>query len=90
LRMDDRINWQMLEVKAEQGKVQLFGVVKNPEEEGLASRIVASQPGVSGVDNRIIVETSAPETEKKQDLKEENRPRVLEGEGQIKDQQILP
>jgi hypothetical protein len=90
LRMDERINWQMLQVKVKDGKVQLFGVVRTPEEKGLATVVVESQPGVSRVDNRIIVDAHAPETSKKQDLKEDSRPRVLEGEGQIKDQQILP
>jgi osmotically-inducible protein OsmY len=90
LRMDQRINWQMLEVKAEQGHVQLFGVVKTPEEKGLATRIVTSQRGISSVDDRIVVDPTAPETEKKPDLKEDRRPRVLEGEGQIKHQEILP
>lgn len=65
--------------------------MKTPEERGLATRIVTSEPGVKAIiDNTILVEENAPETEKKPDLTDKEGKPVLEGEGQIKEQQILP
>ncbi|MER3423421.1 MAG: hypothetical protein C4293_09520 [Nitrospiraceae bacterium] len=90
LRMDERINWQLLEVNVKNGQVTLRGVVKTPEEQGLATRIVMSEPGVKAVDNTILVHENAPESEKKPDPQEKDGRPVLEGEGQIKEKQILP
>ncbi|WP_447978376.1 BON domain-containing protein [Candidatus Nitrospira bockiana] len=90
LRMDGRINWGLLAVAVKDGQVTLYGVVKTPEEEGLATRIVMSEPGVKAVQNSLVVEPSLPETEKKPDLTDKDGKAVLEGEGQIKEQQVLP
>lgn len=90
LRMDRRINWQLLEITVRQGHVKLFGAVKTPEERGLTERVVASEPGVTSVENRIIVQASAPETGKKSGLLEKDGTALLKGEGQIKDQELLP
>jgi hypothetical protein len=90
LRMDERINWQLLQLNVKNGHVTLHGVVKTPEEKGLATLIAMSEPGVKGISNTVLVQENAPETQKKPDLTEKDGKAVLEGEGQIKEQQILP
>jgi hypothetical protein len=90
LRMDQRINWQTLQVSVTNGQVKLHGVVKTPEEKGFATQIVTSEPGVKAFANSIIIQGHVPDTEKKPDLKDKDGRPVLEGEGEIKEQQILP
>jgi osmotically-inducible protein OsmY len=56
LRMDDRLNWELLDVNVEHGLVTLYGEVKTPEEKGLAALLASAVPGVEGVTNSILVE----------------------------------
>ena len=56
LRMDDRLDWEVLEVEADHGHVTLYGEVRTPEEKGLAALIATTVPGVKGLTNSIIVE----------------------------------
>jgi osmotically-inducible protein OsmY len=58
LRMDDRLNWELLDVSIEGGQVTLYGEVKTPEEKGLAALLASDVPGVEGVTNSILVETA--------------------------------
>lgn len=55
LRLDDRVDWELLKVKVEQGDVTLFGKVATPEEKGWAESIAGSVPGVKGLTNLILV-----------------------------------
>jgi osmotically-inducible protein OsmY len=55
LRLDDRVDWELLKVKAEQGEVTLFGKVATLEEKGWAESIAGSVPGVKGLTNLILV-----------------------------------
>ena len=56
LRTDNRVNWELLHVKVEQGHVTLFGEVGSPEEKGWAESIASIVPGVTGLMNNVIVE----------------------------------
>jgi osmotically-inducible protein OsmY len=56
LRMDDRLDWEVLEVEVDRGQATLYGEVRTPEEKGLAALIVTTVPGVKGLTNSIIVE----------------------------------
>jgi len=56
LRMDDRLNWELLDVSIDHGQVTLYGEVKTPEEKGLAALLASGVPGVEGVTNSILVE----------------------------------
>jgi osmotically-inducible protein OsmY len=56
LRMDDRLNWELLDVSIEHGQVTLYGEVKTPEEKGLAALLASAVPSVEGVTNSILVE----------------------------------
>jgi|SRR5438552_9140788 len=56
LRLDDRLNWELLDVSIEHGRVTLYGEVKTPEEKGLAALLASGVPGVEGVTNSILVE----------------------------------
>src|SRR5438132_9030726 len=54
LRMDDRLNWELLDVSVEHGRVTLYGEVKTPQEKGLAALLASGIPGVEGVTNSIL------------------------------------
>ena len=56
LRMDDRLNWELLDVSIKHGHVTLYGEVKTPEEKGLAALLASAVPGVEGLTNSILVE----------------------------------
>ncbi len=56
LRLDDRVDWELLKVRVEQGQVTLFGKVATPEERGWAEKIAGSVPGVKGLTDLILVE----------------------------------
>jgi hyperosmotically inducible periplasmic protein len=56
LRADDRIDWEVLEVRVKRGEVTLYGEVQTEDQKGLASLIVTTVPGVAGITNSIIVE----------------------------------
>lgn len=55
LRLDDRVDWELLKVKVEQGQVTLFGKVATPEEKGWAESIAGSVPGVKSLTDLILV-----------------------------------
>ena len=56
LRMDDRIDWELLDVTVEHGHATLYGEVWTPQERGMAAMIASTVPGVEGIANSIIVE----------------------------------
>jgi osmotically-inducible protein OsmY len=56
LRMDDRIDWELLDVTVEHGHATLYGEVWTPQERGIAAMIASTVPGVEGLANSIIVE----------------------------------
>src|SRR5438132_13207138 len=56
LLMDDRIDWELLQVEVNQGHAILYGEVRTPQEKGLAALIASTVPGVKGLTNSIIVE----------------------------------
>lgn len=56
LRMDDRIDWELLQVVVDRSHATLYGEVRTPEEKGLAALIASTVPGVEGLNNSIIVE----------------------------------
>src|SRR5207249_11547571 len=56
LRMDSRLDWEVLEVEVNRGEATLYGEVRTPEEKGLAALIATTVPGVKGLTNSIIVE----------------------------------
>lgn len=56
LLMDDRIDWELLQVEVNQGHATLYGKVKTPQEKGLAALIASTVAGVKGLTNSIIVE----------------------------------
>lgn len=56
LLMDDRIDWELLQVEVNQGHATLYGEVRTPEEKGLAALLASMVPGVKGVSNSVIVE----------------------------------
>lgn len=92
LRLDDRISWENLKVAVEQGQVTLHGVVKTPEERGLAANIASTIPGIDALINRVVVE---PDPAKRKDqqpthIENETRDRVIEGQEGLKDKQIMP
>lgn len=59
LRMDSRIDWELLQVEIMQGNATLYGEVRTAEEKGLAALIASTVPGVRGLTNSIIVEPAA-------------------------------
>lgn len=92
LRPDDRISWENLKVAVEQGPVTLHGVVKTPEERGLAAHRASTIPDIDALINRIVVE---PDPAKRQDqqptqIDNETRDRVIEGQEGLKDKPIMP
>ena len=63
LFMDDRIDWELLQVEVNQGHVTLYAEVRTPEEKGLAALIASTVPGVNNRTNSMIVEPAAtPDT----------------------------
>jgi len=56
LFLDERIDWELLQVEVNQGHAILYGEVRTPQEKGLAALIVSTVPGVKGLTNSIIVE----------------------------------
>jgi osmotically-inducible protein OsmY len=56
LRTDGRIDWEVLGVEVNRGEVTLYGEVQTKDQQGLASLIVTTVPGVVGITNSIIVE----------------------------------
>jgi len=56
LRMDDRIDWELLDVTVEHGHATLYGEVRTSQERGMAAMIASTVPGVEGLANSIIVE----------------------------------
>lgn len=66
LRTDGRIDWEMLDVEAQQGMVTLYGEVETDDQKGLASVIASTVPGVSKLTNSILV---APILSKHQGLR---------------------
>ena len=56
LRMDDRLDWEVLEVAVVNGHATLYGEVKTPEEKGLAALIASTVAGVNGLTNSILIE----------------------------------
>ena len=56
LFLDDRIDWELLQVEVNQGHAILYGEVRTPQEKGLASLITSTVPGVKGLTNSIIIE----------------------------------
>ena len=64
LLMDDRIDWELLQVEVNQGHAILYGEVRTPQEKGLASLIASTVPGVKGLTNSIIVEPAVTKDHK--------------------------
>src|SRR5437660_9010405 len=56
LLLDERIDWELLQVEVNQGHAILYGQVRTPEERGLAALLASMVPGVKGVSNSVIVE----------------------------------
>ena len=56
LLLDERIDWELLQVEVNHGHAILYGEVRTPQEKGLAALIVSTVPGVKGLTNSIIVE----------------------------------
>lgn len=56
LRMDGRVDWEVLDVAAQGGEVTLYGEVLTEDQKGLASLIASTVPGVRELVNRIIVD----------------------------------
>jgi osmotically-inducible protein OsmY len=56
LLLDERIDWELLQVEVNEGHATLYGEVRTPEERGLAALLASMVPGVKGVSNSIIVE----------------------------------
>ena len=56
LFLDERIDWELLQVGVNQGHAVLYGEVRTPQEKGLAALIASTVPGVKGLTNSIIVE----------------------------------
>ena len=56
LLLDERIDWELLQVEVNRGHAILYGEVRTPQEKGLAALIASTVPGVKGLTNSIIVE----------------------------------
>ena len=56
LRMDDRIDWELLDVTVKHGHATLYGEVWTDQERGMAAMIASTVRGVEGLANSIIVE----------------------------------
>jgi osmotically-inducible protein OsmY len=56
LLLDERIDWELLQVEVNKGHAILYGEVRTTQEKGLASLIASTVPGVKGLTNSIIVE----------------------------------
>jgi osmotically-inducible protein OsmY len=90
LRLDGRINWQLLAIRVQEGKVDLMGEVRTPEEKGLATEIASTVDGVKTITNRIIVTPDLPPETPRAHIEERTREHVLEGPGALKDRQLQP
>ena len=56
LLLDDRIDWELLQVEVNEGHATLYGEVRTPQEKGLAAMLASMVPGVKDLTNSIIVE----------------------------------
>src|SRR5437879_6172566 len=56
LLLDDRIDWELLQVEVNAGHATLYGEVRTPQEKGLAAMLASMVPGVKDLTNSIIVE----------------------------------
>lgn len=56
LRLDGRIDWEVLDVDVQRGLVTLYGEVLTEDQKGLASLIASTVPGVEKLTNSIIVD----------------------------------
>lgn len=56
LLLDERIDWELLQVEVNEGHATLYGEVRTPEEKGLAALLGSMVPGVKDLTNSIIVE----------------------------------
>jgi len=90
LRLDGRINWQLLAIRVQEGKVDLMGEVRTPEEKGLATEIASTVDGVKTITNQIIVTPDLPPETPRAHIEERTREHVLEGPGALKDRQLQP
>jgi osmotically-inducible protein OsmY len=54
--MDDRIDWEVLDVVVQDGQATLYGEVLMPEEKGYAAAVATTVPGIKGLTNSILVE----------------------------------
>jgi len=64
LLLDERIDWELLQVEVNQGHAILYGEVRTPQEKGLAALIASTVPGVKGLTNSIIVEPAVTKDHK--------------------------
>jgi osmotically-inducible protein OsmY len=58
LRLDPRLEWELLHVNVHQGHVTLFGKVASQQESGWAETVASTVPGVVGLTNNIIVDSA--------------------------------
>jgi hyperosmotically inducible protein len=56
LLLDERIDWELLQVEVNEGHATLYGEVRTPQEKGLAALLASMVPGVKDLTNSIIVE----------------------------------
>ena len=56
LLLDDRIDWELLQVEVNEGHATLYGEVRTPQEKGLAAMLASMVHGVKDLTNSIIVE----------------------------------
>ena len=92
LRLEDDIQWNNLSVQVNDGHAILHGTVSTMEGKGLATKLASTVPGVTQLENRIIVDPrlSSPEKMNRPHIEPTNRDRVLEASESLKDQQIMP
>ena len=56
LLLDERIDWELLQVEVNAGHATLYGEVRTLQEKGLAAMLASMVPGVKDLTNSIIVE----------------------------------
>lgn len=92
LRLEDDIQWSNLSVHVNEGHVILNGIVSTLEDKALASKLATTVPGVTELENRILLDSrvSHHETTKPPHIETKTRDRVLERPGPLEDRQLMP
>ncbi len=94
LRLEDDVQWNDLSIQVHDGRAVIQGIVSTVEGKALATKLASTVPGVTQLENRIIVDPRLlrpdPEGITHSHIETTSRDRVLEAAEPLKDQQIMP